>query len=191
MLAPWPEGVPNQLVFASWIDVDEYLKIAGPGFTATNYPTGGVTIHRVNQCPVTRKEVSMKFIVNIGLDVEATSGIAAQVAREIIVANNLFVEKTRVVQSDTEPTLVAEVVYPGHSAMLCIQCLTAIANDLKQDCIAVYRPETGMGALVGPRAAKWGKFNPELFFMLNGKRLSSTHAAKDQPCNTSPATSTT
>lgn len=44
-------------------------------------------------------------------------------------------------------------------------------EELKQDCIAVYRELTGGGALVGPRADAWGPFNPEYFLLLDGRRL--------------------
>lgn len=33
----------------------------------------------------------------------------------------------------------------------------------RQDCIAVYLPELGIGHLIGPRADTWGAFNLDYF----------------------------
>lgn len=118
----------------------------------------------------------MKLILNIGLNVKASSQIAAHVALEIVKANGLLVHKHKVVQSDTEPTLVVEVT-AGPFSTGSSGTISTIANDLQQDCIAVYRADIGKGSLVGPRAASWGKFNPEFFFLLNGKRLVPQKAA--------------
>ena len=123
----------------------------------------------------------MKLILNIGLDVKATSQIAAHVALEIVKACGLLVGKHKVVQSDTEPTLVVEastdptVLAPFHA-------LThQIAADLQQDCIAVFIPNTdsakSVGLLSGPRAAAWGEFNPEFFFLIDGSRLAAQKVA--------------
>lgn len=38
-----------------------------------------------------------------------------------------------------------------------------LSIDLGQDCIAVYVPDKGVGALVGPKAKEWGAFNLEFF----------------------------
>ena len=38
-----------------------------------------------------------------------------------------------------------------------------LSIDLGQDCIAVYLPAKGVGALVGPKAKEWGAFNLEFF----------------------------
>lgn len=119
----------------------------------------------------------MKFLLNIGLARKASPDIAAHVALEIVKANDFLIGKHKVVQSDTEATLVVEATFPGRSALLCIQMLRQISIDLEQDCIAVYRPETNGGSLVGPKAKEWGEFNPEFFFLLNGKRLAPQKAA--------------
>ena len=112
----------------------------------------------------------MQLILNIGLDVGATSSIAAHVALQIVSANNFRVERSKVVQSDTEPTLVVEIQVFDLPFLAWAQ-LKQIAIDLHQDCIAAYNPDKGKGALIGPRAAAWGPFNPEFFILPNGKRL--------------------
>lgn len=125
----------------------------------------------------------MRLILNIGLDVNGTRAIAAHVALEVIKANGFLVLRHAVHESDTEATLVA-VVQPDpltilreagglHFACHCI------ASDLQQDCIAVHRPMHGdglQGALAGPRAAKWGRFDPTCFLQINGERLAPVTA---------------
>lgn len=115
----------------------------------------------------------MKLILNIGLAVGTTSSIAASVALEIVKANGLIVHRHKVLQSDTEQTLVCEVsadpLSPVHRRPTAV--FSAIAEDLQQDCIAVYSEPIKTGVLVGPRASAWGPFNPEFFFQLDGTRL--------------------
>ena len=74
-----------------------------------------------------------------------------------------------------EPTLVIEGLYAGHVVDL-TKHMHQIARDLQQDCIAVYQPTRGVGHLVGPKAIKWGQFNPEFFFLPSGKRLAEPAA---------------
>lgn len=113
----------------------------------------------------------MEFIFNIGLIAEATRSIAVEVALQVLISNDFLICEHAVVESDTEPTLVVRVIYRNNSPLFFLQDTRDAASYLEQDCIAVYRPKTGKGALVGPRAEKWGTFNPELFFMLDGTRL--------------------
>lgn len=120
----------------------------------------------------------MRFILNIGLDVQATRTLAADVALQVVRASDFITTKWMTVVSDTEPTLVVEVDYLGTHALLCWQALHQIAVDLHQDCIAVHRPLTGGGALVGPGREKWGPFNPEFFILPDGTRLSAKTAAQ-------------
>lgn len=114
-----------------------------------------------------------QFILNIGLDSQATGAIAAHVAEQIVAANNFRIVRTAVHQSDTEQTLVAEIQC-FDMPFLAWQQFVQIARDLRQDCIAIYNPATGTGALAGLRAQAWGEFNPEFFLLLDGSRLSST-----------------
>ena len=41
--------------------------------------------------------------------------------------------------------------------------IAGLSAMLEQDCIGVLDVDTGAGALVGPKAAEWGAFNPEYF----------------------------
>lgn len=122
----------------------------------------------------------MKFILNIGLNVDATTSIAAEVARQIVVANDFLVTTWSVAQSDTEPTLVCEVMPMKTDLRQVAMDVCQIAVDLRQDCVAVYVPLTGKGVLMGPGAKRWGPFDPTRFINLDGQRLS-----KEQPCRPS------
>lgn len=112
----------------------------------------------------------MRLLLNIGLHVNATQTVAAHVAFEILKANGFLITRHRTVQSDTEPTLVADVLFAGMMADLS-SMLHQTSVDLQQDCIAAYNVAKNRGVLVGPRAAEWGPFNPEFFFLLDGTRL--------------------
>ena len=74
-----------------------------------------------------------------------------------------------VLQSDTEPTLVA---YIEVNFLAWRKGLYTLAQAYGQDCVAAYVPLTGEGMLIGPQAAAWGEFNPEYFFLPTGSRLS-------------------
>lgn len=67
--------------------------------------------------------------------------------------------------SATERTLVAHGVVPSAMAV------DSVARALGQDCIAVWNVEQQAGELIGPRADKWGQFDPARFLLLDGSRL--------------------
>ena len=120
---------------------------------------------------------AIKFIVNIGLN--TTDGaITVEEARTTLRAYGFSILREALLESDTEPTLVAEVATGFATALTVLQLLYKVSEELKQDCIAVYRELTGGGALIGPRAAEWGPFNPEYFLLLDGRRLSEAANAK-------------
>lgn len=114
------------------------------------------------------------FILNIGLNT-AVGAITPDEARETLRAYGFSILRDAVLESDTEPTLVAEVATGFATALTVLQLLYQVSEELKQDCIAVYRELIG-GALIGPRAAEWGPFNPEFFLLLDGRRLSEVNA---------------
>ena len=116
----------------------------------------------------------MQYIINIGLDnmpSEAgnTVGRRALFAARALRAHGFTTIATQVLNSDTEPTLVAEVK-SGYSYTPAAVRIAELSSALNQDCIATLFPD-GSGALLGPRAAAWGTFNPEYFFLLDGSRL--------------------
>ena len=119
----------------------------------------------------------MKAIVNIGLKVGDSSYThSPEDAVEALDLNGLTVISTTLLESDSEPTLVA-VVKPRIDTWLFANAINTVAIALEQDCIAVYKPSTGKGALIGPRSYKWGTFSPEYFFMPDGSRLDAAAKA--------------
>lgn len=114
------------------------------------------------------------YILNIGLN-SASGVIPAEQARKVLRAYGFSILREALLESDTEPTLVVEVSTGFATTLAVLQLLYQVSEELKQDCIAVYRGLTG-GALVGPRADAWGPFNPEYFLLLDGRRLSEGNA---------------
>lgn len=114
----------------------------------------------------------MNFILNIGLKSETLGDISLLLAKQMLWAADLMIVKEAVHTSDTEPTLVVEVSTLNGPSLTLAQ-FRNLAIDLGQDCIAIYRPKTGKGALIGPKAAAWGPFNPEYFIQLDGTRLAA------------------
>lgn len=90
--------------------------------------------------------------------------------------------ENKVVQSDSEPTWVVAVSRTPESAIPLFRnkplygALRGVAAALNQDVIAVYFPERGRGTMKGRTIDHdhlWGEFNPDLFFMPDGRRLSA------------------
>ena len=121
--------------------------------------------------------MEIKLTLNIGLN-SAGGAIPAEQARQALAANEFLIVRDAVLESDTEPTLVAEVISPDTSPIILLQLLHQVAEELEQDCIAVYRERTRGGALIGPRAAEWGPFNPEYFLLLDGRRPAEVASAE-------------
>lgn len=117
----------------------------------------------------------MDFIVNIGLKSDTLGDISVELAKQMLWAADLLIKNETVLQSDTEPTLVVRVTSINGPSFT-LANLRQLAIDLGQDCIAVYRPKTGGGALIGPKAAEWGPFNPEYFILPDGTRLAAPAA---------------
>jgi len=120
----------------------------------------------------------MAYILNIGLARKGNSNIGLGTVLRELVQSGFIVGAYKVCVSDTEATVVAEValqVAPSRSATFQEACkpLHHLAVLLGQDCIAIanYYEKYGEGALIGPRADKWGEFNPEYFLLLDGSRL--------------------
>lgn len=99
-------------------------------------------------------------LVNIGLDIPGGGKLDPAVALDAL--KNAGVTMSKVLQSKSEPTLVAQLQRP-----LSADEAHLISLALKQESIA--QLSGGVGQLHGPSAAKWGPFNPEFFFTLNGK----------------------
>lgn len=122
----------------------------------------------------------MQVILNIGLDGVPVNGetytngqrnprVVEQLMEAVHAARGLGFEvgTTRLLQSDSEPTVVLSCKTPAGNSIAVHQ----LAQRLNQDCIAVYDPARQHGELIGPNAEKWGAFNPAFFLQLDGTRL--------------------
>lgn len=119
----------------------------------------------------------MRVLLNIGLAIGATASVSAHVAEEILKANGFVISRTAIVQSDTEPTLVADVSFLPFTGRALGEAIYETATDLKQEAIGAWLPGFKKGRLIGPKADAWGEFDPALFFMLDGKRMSELQTA--------------
>lgn len=120
----------------------------------------------------------MKLILNIGLAREGKPDIGPCVALNVLRANGFIVEASKLDVSDTERTLVAVVDHQPVGATKASSELYFAAHRLGQDCVAVLGDDGG--ALIGPRADKWGAFNPAFFIMPDGRRLSYHLAQREE-----------
>ena len=121
------------------------------------------------------------YLLNIGLDnLPAEAGVSigrrALFAARALRAVGLSNLGAQVVNSDTEPTLVVKMDAMGSLASAkqgnaVKRAVFALSEALNQDCIGFYLPIADKGELIGPRADKWGEFNPAFFFKLDGSRL--------------------
>lgn len=114
----------------------------------------------------------MKATINIGLAREGTYPLTPREALTALYAASFVdhddltkrffrIDRYTVAQSATEPTLVV-----GIETYRCVEAVLAtLSQELSQDCIAL-RSQYGDGHLIGPRADKWGVFNPEYFIPL-------------------------
>lgn len=106
-------------------------------------------------------------VMNVGMKVDAT-GYVWEMADVLDAAERcgvIIVGKPSVVNSDSEPTVVAAFAAPTSAEVW------DMAKMLQQDCIATYNARTWRGRLIGPNAEAWGDFNPHMFFTSTGKRL--------------------
>jgi len=126
-----------------------------------------------------------RYMLNIGLHESSIIGnggrikashAAQTVTHATLSMFNFTAEKWRqaVHNSDTEPTLVCEIRTETPDFGRVRMLAEVLCSRLKQEAVAVARLDDNgnvkHGALCGPMAERWGRFNPEYFIMLNGQR---------------------
>ena len=108
----------------------------------------------------------MHYELNIGLDTAngagtpASRAALADKALDLLRTANIAVFGTCIIgdlRGTEEPCLHAHIAGSGVEVKV-----GHVSEKLGQDCIALV-DDDGKGVLVGPRAASWGDFNPELF----------------------------
>lgn len=124
------------------------------------------------------------YLLNIGLNnLPAAAGVSigrkALFAARALRAVGFSSRGAQVVNSDTEPTLVASVYASRDMAKVTNgqavkEAVFRLAEALNQECIALYLPIADKGELIGPQADKWGAFNLAYFFNLDGSSMGET-----------------
>lgn len=115
--------------------------------------------------------IETRYLLNIGLRsadgrCQITPGAAIHELYGALDQSPVKLLGTSAHISSTERTLVVEL-----SATPSWWAIYDLSTTLWQDCIAAYDLEIEEGELIGPRAAKWGAFDPTQFLLPNGLRL--------------------
>jgi acetate kinase len=102
----------------------------------------------------------MNAIVNIGLNIGTRVGaIDPAFAIHVVRDQGVLVERVDVRDSHTESTLIL-----GLNRPLTLAEAHTVCHALRQDAIAQLSGDRG--AVLGPKAADWGAFNPNHFLNL-------------------------
>jgi hypothetical protein len=109
----------------------------------------------------------MRVILNIGLAREGIVNIGVGTVLRELGQRGFNPQNWAISYSDTEFTMVAE----GDGSYFWTKDVYFLAQVLHQDCIALYAADLPAGWNIGPKADKWGPFNPEKFILLDGTRL--------------------
>src|SRR5690625_3845357 len=97
--------------------------------------------------------------LNVGLN-RNTGGTVGLVVAIIKIGEYFKILDIKTAYSPTEKTLICRVSGPWDSLASDVYNL---ANELSQDFIAMSLDGGKTGKLIGPKASKWGDFNPEYF----------------------------
>jgi hypothetical protein len=117
------------------------------------------------------------ILLNVGLARKGQPDLSVVDVLLALEGHGVTVFRHVVHQSATEATVVAAVELPRapderHAAAHGdLGAIYRSAQQLDQDCIAVYDESIKQGILVGPKAAQWGDFNPTYFLNLEGEFL--------------------
>ena len=111
------------------------------------------------------------MILNIGLDVATGGRLCVSDVAAVLHQHHVPVLAIREHHSDTEATAVVRLSCMPEVIAAAMAAAYGIAEDLGQDCIAIYNPLIAVGQLIGPRADKWGMFDPSCFLLPDGSRL--------------------
>lgn len=113
----------------------------------------------------------MNIELNIGLDVaggengERMQNLRANRAVALLQASVYCSNMLGARRGDSisEPTLIVLLGVSSGAEVRAQREIELISELLQQDCIAWYNATAYTGALLGPRAAAWGEFNPDYF----------------------------
>jgi len=97
--------------------------------------------------------------LNVGLN-RNTGGKLDLIVALIKIEEYFTILDIKTGQSNSEKTLICRASGPWNSLE---SDLYNLSIDLNQDCIAMSLDGGRTGKLIGPKASKWGDFNPEYF----------------------------
>ena len=118
------------------------------------------------------QQKTMEHYLNIGLHRAKGGKVTRKQLKDALAANGIAGAITYHV-SDSEPTAVVELTKRPTRATV-----HALSVELGQDAIALYSLPAKRGTLIGPNAAKWGKFNPAYFLLPSGGRAFHRHLTR-------------
>lgn len=174
-----PSYIPDDYGAKTWVAFDP-TQIKSTKNVGTFNPTdprihkaGGGLIRKLlgevaKEAPqLTRGAASAerRAMVNIGLDVPGGGRLTPEEAAAVLERVGARPIRMTVAQSDTEPTLIAEL-----ERALTPEEAHDVSVALRQEAIAQV-DETGRGELYGPMADNWRPFNGDYFIHPSGKRL--------------------
>lgn len=123
------------------------------------------------------------ILLNVGLEVNDGARVYNNKITRVVevveawLPNEVSIERFVRVESQTEPTLLVQLDGgPEFDLDDVLYFIGRTATYLRQDCIAVYLPHNNTGTLCGPRAEKWGPFNPALFILEDGRTVADLQA---------------
>lgn len=130
---------------------------------------------------MTTKTTNVTLTLNIGLSVDGDKPSAALLAqRAAFVIDEvrrrglavMDLEGFAIVESNTEPTIVVRLNTAWSKADVRVMqaWVAGLAKAFHQEAIAALADSNDrlIGFLAGPKAEKWGPFNPEYFFVVVG-----------------------
>nr|DAV34459.1 MAG TPA: hypothetical protein [Caudoviricetes sp.] len=110
-----------------------------------------------------------EFVLNIGLKTSPHFTLGGKMedlhAGNVLAALPVFnidFDCAKIAQSETEKTLILS----GRSDTEYLdfeKAIKGLSDALRQDCIAVYYPQSGSGVLIGSRSDDWGVFDKQYF----------------------------
>lgn len=110
------------------------------------------------------KTTEKGHMMNIGMNVNGGKSLTASEIKNAIKESGAKILKSSIKKSGTEPTFIVKLSKP-----LDANQMNKLAEVLKQE--AIPQLSNGIGNMYGPKAAKWGAFNPYYFMNFNGKSI--------------------
>lgn len=110
-----------------------------------------------------------EFVLNIGLKTSPhmtkdgkMEDLKLRDILAVLPVFNLDFDSAKIAQSETEKTLILKGVSNAEYIDF-EKAIKGLSDTLKQDCIAVYFPQSDSGVLIGSNSDDWGMFDKQYF----------------------------